>query len=268
MDIVNRIVELYEDTTVKIRPDVIRALNDSLEEERDPYAYRQLEQIIENVKIAEKKRKPVCEDTGTPTFFIKRNKDLSELKIRDSIFKATEIATEKVILRPSAYDPITGENVGNFPEIHFEEWNEDYTKINLLLKGGGSENGGRILTPKYRNLDGVREEVLKAVFEMQGQSCPPGIVGICIGGSQDYNLKRAKEMLLRDLYDKNENNILAEFEEKLKDDINSLEIGPMGVGGKTTILGVKACSVPRHAASYFVGLSYLCWAGRTGEILI
>ncbi len=263
MDVINRIVELYEDTTIKIRPDVIRALNDSLSEETDPHAYGQLERILENIKTAEKKQKPVCGDTGTPTFFVKRNVGLSELYI-----KATEIATERTILRPSTYDPLTGENIGNFPEIHFEEWPENYTKISLLLKGGGSENAGRILTPEYRNLDGARKEILKAVFEMQGRSCPPGIVGICIGSSQDYGLKRAKEMLLRDVYDENENNILAEFEENLKDDINSLGIGPMGVGGKTTVLGVKACSEPRHAASYFVSLSCLCWAGRKGEIRI
>lgn len=265
MTLTEQLHDLYKETVMNVRPDVFSALEKASSEENNPRAQNIFKMIVENMKLAQSKNLFVCQDTGTPMFFVYRCSTMPELEIRNAIIEATNLATKEKILRPNSYDIITEENIGNCPEIYSEEWPLNYTEIKLLLKGGGSENVGRVLTPKYRNLDGVREEVLKVIFEIQGQACPPGIVGICIGGSKAYSMRRANEMLFRYIDDRNENSILAKLEEELKNDINKLGIGPMGVGGDTTVLGVKICSEPRHAATYNVALSYNCYAVRTGK---
>ena len=185
--------------------------------------------------------------------------------------------TENAYLRPNAVDTITGKNSGTciglgIPIIHMEEWDKDHIEVQLLLKGGGSENvGTQYKLPDAslkagRNLDGVRRCVIDAVHKAQGKGCSPGIVSVCVGGDRGTGFAATKKGLLRKLDDNNPDPKLAELEETLYSELNQLGIGPMGFGGKTTILGVKACNLHRHPACFFVSVSYSCWACRRATL--
>jgi fumarate hydratase class I len=261
---IQEIVELYRKTATELPEDIVLALKDALRQERG-IAKNVLENIINNTKKARLERRPICQDTGTPIFYIKHSK--TRKKMIDIINKATKIATKKIPLRPNAVDPITGKVFGNRPIIHFDESGES-KKVDLMLKGGGSENISCIYQlPSIdlnaeRNLDGVRKCVLDAVFRAQGKGCPPYIIGVAIGGQIEEVAYLAKKQLLRKLDDCNKIKELDEFESTVLNDINKLGIGPLGLGGRTTALGVKIISTWRHPASFFVGISFGCWCLR------
>jgi fumarate hydratase class I len=142
-----------------------------------------------------------------------------------------------------------------------------------MLKGAGSENAGQMYKlplaeiNAQRDLEGVRRCVLDAVQKAQGRGCPPYIIGVGIGATKDQVTRLAKEQLIRKLTDVNKAGELAELEQQLLGDINSLGIGPMGLGGKATALGVKIGVNHRHPASYFVDVSVGCWAMRRGRLI-
>ena len=175
-------------------------------------------------------------------------------------------ATRCAYLRPNAVDPLTGRNSGNdlgvgFPSFYFQEWEEDLLRVDLLLKGGGSEN----VSTQYklphsglkagRDLEGVRRVVLDAVYQAQGKGCAPGILGIAVGSDRSSGYVHAKEHLFRPLGDVNPAEDLAALEKRLLDECNQLGIGPVGFGGRTTVLGVKMGAYHRGPASYFVSIA-------------
>jgi len=198
--------------------------------------------------------------------------------MKNTIIEATRLATEKVPLRPNAVDSITDKNSGDntgigFPVIYMEETRESSLTIDLMLKGAGCENVGEIyklpnagLTAQ-RNLDGVRKCVIDTVQRAQGKGCPPYILGVGIGATKDQVTRLAKEQLLRRLADVNKIDELAALEKRVLDEINELGIGPMGLGGRTTALGVKIGVNHRHPASFFVDVSVSCWATRRGRLI-
>jgi fumarate hydratase class I len=161
-----------------------------------------------------------------------------------------------------------------FPTFHFEEWEEDYLKVDLLLKGGGSENVGAQYKLPYaplhagRDLDGVRKVVLDAVNQAQGKGCAPGVLGVAIGADRGSGYVHAKEQLFRPLGDTNPDATLADFEERLLRECNDLGIGPMGFGGQTTVFGVKVGAYHRLPACYFVSIAYNCWACRRARMTV
>ena len=187
------------------------------------------------------------------------------------------VATERSYLRPNAVDSLTGKNSGNntgedFPTMHFHEWDRDSIHVDLLLKGGGCEN----VSTQYklpdarlkagRDLEGVRRVVLDAVHQAQGKGCAPGVLGVAIGGDRGSSYLKSKQQLLRKLEDENSDEELAALEERLHEEANQLGIGPMGFGGKTTVLGVKVGAQHRLPASYFVSIAYMCWANRRSSM--
>jgi len=195
------------------------------------------------------------------------------------IHEATTEAVDKSYLRPNAVDSITGKNSGNNigegqPFIHFEEWDNDYIEFKLMLKGGGCEN----VSTQYklpdvglgagRDMDGVYKVIVDAVNQAQGLGCAPGILGIGIGGDRTSSHLTAKSQLFRKLPDSNPDATLGAMESKLLADLNELGVGPMGFGGKTTILGVKIGSLHRLPASFFVSISYMCWAYRRHSMIL
>ncbi len=232
-----------------------------------------METILENVAVARKNSTPICQDTGTPIFYVSHPRNWSTRTLESQIREATQQATEKSYLRPNAVDPVTGKNTGTnlgdgVPMVHFDEWDEDHLQARLMLKGGGCEN----VSTQYslpnadlgagRDLEGVRRVVLDSVYRAQGKGCSPGVLGVSAGGDRGVSYLKAKEQLFRPLSDGAESEELAELEERLVEDANSLEIGPMGFGGETTVLGVKATAPHRHPASFFVTVAYMCWADR------
>ena len=278
-DLTQQFLELVRRASTDLRPDVEGALRASREREAEGSAAQgALDTILKNIELARSKSTPICQDTGTPIFYIFYPEGWSTLKLRKQIEAAVVQATEKAYLRPNAVDSLTGRNSGDnlgedFPSFHFQEWEEPYLKVDLMLKGGGCENvGAQYKMPDARlgagrNLEGVRRAVLDAVQEAQGRGCAPGIIGVAVGGDRGTGYVKSKEQFFRDLDDHNVDSELADLEEGLYDEANSLGIGPMGFGGETTVLGVKIGALHRLPASYFVTASYMCWADRRRTLI-
>lgn len=278
-NLTEQFLELVRRTSTDLRPDVERALRYAHDQEAEGSAARgALDTIIRNVELARVKSTPICQDTGTPIFYVYYPEGWSTRKLRKQIEAAVVQATEQAYLRPNAVDSITGKNSGNnlgeeFPSVHFHEWDEPYLKVDLMLKGGGCENVGvqhKLPDSRLgagRNLEGVRRAVLDAVHQAQGKGCAPGVIGVAVGGDRGAGYIRSKEQFFCDLDDKNDSPELAELEERLTDEANSLGIGPMGFGGETTVLGVKVGALHRLPASFFVTASYMCWADRRRTLI-
>ena len=272
-------IELLRRAATTLPNDVKTALEQAYESEDSEAAKMNLKVILDNVKVAEEQSLPMCQDTGAPVFWVHYPRSYSPLTLRNEMNEAVREASEIPYLRPNAVDPITGKNSGDnigegVPVYHFEEWDEDHLKVELMLKGGGSEN----VSPQYklpdsslgagRNLEGVRKCVIDAVFKAQGLGCAPGVIGIAIGGNRDTAYAAAKRALMRHFNDPNPNPELNELETRLLKELNELGIGPMGFGGKTTVLAVKAASLHRLPACFFVSIAYNCWALRRQTMIV
>jgi fumarate hydratase class I len=277
-DLTEHFIELIRRASIDLPADVEAALRAAqVREEAGSAAAGALEAILENVSLARANSTPVCQDTGALIFRISHSQGMNTRQLRTQIEAAVAEATRRAYLRPNAVDPLTGRNSGNnlgvgFPTFHFQEWGKDSLRVDLLLKGGGSEN----VTAQYklphaalkagRDLEGVRKVVLDAVYRAQGKGCAPGILGVAIGSDRSSGYFHAKEQLFRPLGDVNPVDDLAALEKRLLDECNELGIGPMGFGGKTTVLGVKMGAYHRHPACYFVSIAYMCWACRRARL--
>jgi len=273
------IVELYRKVATSLPPDIMEAMEAGLARETaDSIAYSTLAVQVENMKLARETVRPVCQDTGVPTFWVKVPVGLGHGEMRNTILEATRLATEEIPLRPNAVDVITEKNSGDntgagFPVIYMEETKESTLTIDLMLKGAGCENAGQLYKlpaeeiGAQRDFDGVKKCVIDTVRKVQGKGCPPYILGVGIGATKDQVTKLAKEQLMRRLNEFNKVAELAALEKVILDDLNTLGIGPMGLGGQTTALGVKIGVNHRHPASYFVDVSVSCWATRRGRLI-
>jgi fumarate hydratase class I len=273
-DITEQLVELIKSTSTDLSPDIEQALTAACNQEEPNSAARgALQTILDNVHMSRAKARPICQDTGTPIFYIWHPAGWSQRQLRDQVSAALRIATERAYLRPNAVAALSGKNTGDntgidFPAVHFDEWEHAYLRVGLLLKGGGSENCGctySIPSPEFeasRDIQGVRKAVLEAACKAQGFGCAPGILGVGIGGDRATGMIKAKEQLFRPLGDTNPNPELDQLEKQLHHEINQLGIGPMGFGGKTTVLAVKIAELHRLPASFFVAIAYMCWADR------
>jgi fumarate hydratase class I len=278
MTLVEEITALYHRMATAMSDDVHHSLQTALAAEgAGTPGHAALTTILENIRLAKTESKPICQDTGYPVFFVDVPEGISIPRVRAAILEATKIATAKIPLRPNAVDPISGKNSGDntgilWPLIYFDGWDKDYVRIQGMLKGGGSENCGTVYKlpdsrlKAARDLDGVRKAVLDAVHAAQGRACPPYVIGVAIGGSKDSTSQLSKKQLLRQLDDTNPIPQLAALENRLLEETNSLGIGPIGVGGKTCVMEVKIAAAYRHAASFFVDVSFCCWADRKGSI--
>ena len=304
--LIMRLADFIRLTSSSLPDDAERALRRvRLREPKSSPARTILDTILANVAIARRNGTPVCQDTGTLTFFV--DESLRRKVTPEILEKAVELATEKGWLRRNTIDPISGKSIDSnvcpgAPVLHningsnglnglkgsnglngLKGFNGSNVlngsnglnglkapkgRIALLLKGGGSENMSmQFSLPDSslgagRDLEGVRKAVLAAVQHAQGFGCAPGILGVCIGGDRASGFEEAKYQLLRNLEDVNADPRLARLERRILKDANSLGIGPMGLGGKTTLLAVKIGSRPRVPASFFVTVAYLCWAAR------
>lgn len=274
-DLTEEILELVRLTATKLPPDVVKVLKKSRDREEDgSAAQKALDTMLTNISMAEEKSTPICQDTGTPVFYVSIPEGWSTRKLTEQIQDAVIMATEKSYLRPNSVNTLTGKNTGNntgddhYPSIHYQEVDGSTVVIDLLLKGGGCENVSTqyklpdASTGAGRDLDGVRRVTLDAVAKAQGKGCAPGTLGIAIGGDRATSYTASKEALFRKLDDTNPDPDLAELEEKITEQANQLDIGPMGFRGKTTVLGTKIKNLHRLPASYFVSISYMCWAYR------
>jgi len=280
-DLTNEILELIRRTSADLPPDVEKQLRLVVEKEASgSAAHGAFETILKNVELSRKNSSPICQDTGTPIFYVKTPQGWSIIKLKGQIRSALAEATRKAYMRPNAVDAVYDKNSGNnlggddFPYIHFDEVEGDELTIELMLKGGGCENvGAQYSLPDNRlgagrDLAGVRKAVLDAVQKAQGQGCAPGILGVAIGGDRGSGYVKSKEVLLDKIGTRNPDPKLAELEERLTGEANQLGIGPMGFGGQTTVIDTKITGLSRLPASYFVTISYMCWAYRRRKLTV
>lgn len=266
-----KIQKLIENASCSLPSDIENSLKSALKKEKSALGKKILKEILGNAKIARNEKVPICQDTGSPVFFVIYNpKKHSENFLGKEIFKAVNAATKKGILRPNSVAVISEKNIGNSPEIYFSQGKK--LKIELLLKGGGSENCTKIYSlpdtslNATRNFEGVKKCAVDAVKKVQGNGCPPYVLGIAIGGSASSAMLSAKKQLLRKINDKNRDKKLSALEKEILHEINGLGIGPMGLGGEKTALAAKISTLDRHPATYFVAVSFGCWCNRRASL--
>jgi fumarate hydratase class I len=271
------VLQLIIRASTDLPPDVRAAMKSSLDAEpAGTRAGQALTIIAENIDLAADCEGAICQDTGMPTFEVKVPLGANQIWMRAQIREAVAEATRRGKLRPNSVDSITGVNSGDnlgpgTPIIHFDQWERREVEIKLILKGGGCENTNAqyalpVELPHLgradRSLDGVKKCILHAVWNAQGKGCSPGAVGVCIGGDRTSGYQHAKEQLFRTLDDVNANPRLAELEASIMASVNNLAIGPMGFGGRATLIGCKIGALNRLPASFFVSVAYDCWAFR------
>ena len=275
MTVVKQLTELIRRTTSSLPGDVVSALKKSYRKESPSSSARVvLSTILENCALAERESTPLCQDTGTLTFYV--DESLRRKVTQKALYKAVAAATELGYLRRNSIDSVTGRsNDDNCAPGSVVIYYKKTKGVTLVMKGGGSENMSRQYSlPDQtlgagRDLQGVRKCLLDAVQRIQGFGCAPGILGVCVGGDRATGFEVAKEQLLRPLDEpKRGDAALRKLEAQLLKEANSLGIGPMGLGGKTTLLGVKIAARTRVPASFFVTVAYMCWACRRRSMTV
>jgi fumarate hydratase, class I len=274
------LVDVIAAATARLPDDVTAAIRAGRAQEAEgSLAAMTLDAITKNAELACSQGAPMCQDTGVPLFWIHHPAGISTGMLAGACAEAVRRATAQKLLRENAVDTLSGRNTGSgqapgIPSVHCEEWDRAEVKIELLLKGGGCENtSAQYSLPDRglgadRNLEGARRVVLDAVHQAQGRGCGPGILGVCLGGDRSSGYLEAKYQLMRHLDDTNPVPELDDLERRLTSEANQLGIGPMGFGGKTTVLGVKVGTLGRVPASYFVSIAYLCWAARRTTVIV
>ncbi len=268
------LLELVRRTSAELPDDVVNTIVSAAAQEQEGSNAQYAMNIIQsNIDMAKLKSAPLCQDTGSILFFVRAPRGFDQLAFEKAAREAVAVATAKGSLRQNSVDSLTGKNTGNnlgpgSPAIHFHQHRGTRVDVRLILKGGGCENvGAQYSLPDVRlnanrDLDGVRKVILDAVIQAQGKGCGPGILGVCVGGDRATGYVHSKEQLLRTMDDVNPEPALAALEKDIVVSANKLGIGPMGFGGATTLLGCKIGALNRLPASYFVSISYMCWAYR------
>src|SRR5688500_13913152 len=267
------ILELIRRTSTQLPDDVVTAVTGARkEEEKGSNADVALDVIGCNIVLARDSSLPLCQDTGTILFYVHTPAGYDQIEFEEIATDAVRAATKKGYLRQNSVDSVTGKNTGDntgpgSPVFHFHQWREPHVEVKLMLKGGGCENMNAQYSLPHpdlggRDLKGVENAILDAVLQAQGQGCGPGILGVCIGGDRGTGYGHAKEQLLRLMDEGSDDPELAALEERIVEKANQSGIGPMGFGGKTTLLACKIGTQNRLPASFFVSVGYMCWAYR------
>jgi len=265
----NVAVKLLQLAVTKLPQDVKEVLHKAYEEETNEIGKAQLKAILDNADLAEKICSPMCQDTGVIIFHVKAGSKVDELdKVVTALRNAAVRATKEIPLRPNAVDPFTQTNTGNntgrfIPYIHWEIVPGNTLEITVMPKGGGSENVSALamLSPG-QGINGLKKFVVDTVIKAGAKPCPPTVLGIAVGGGAEIAMNLAKAALLKPLNQPNPDPELAKLEQELLEAANSTGIGPMGLGGKTTVLAVNIDYAHRHPASYPVAVVVQCWAAR------
>lgn len=264
--------EGIEQAETELPKDVIKALEKATVKEKG-LAKIQLKTILKNIKIASKEGIPMCQDTGIMTFYIEAGTEFKYLaSLKKIINSAVKKTTKEIPVRPNTVNPFTGKNETNNTGMHIPYINWNMVKgsectIHILPKGGGSENMSALwmLNPG-EGLAKAERLIIEHIIKAGGKPCPPTIVGIGIGGGADICMQLAKKALLRKIGERHKEKEVAKMERKLIGLINKTGVGPMGMGGVTTVLDVHIEYAHRHPASFPVGLVLQCWAHRKKTI--
>lgn len=263
--------ELCLEANFVLQRDVLEALKKAASGEKNPRAKGILKSIIENAKIAKSKRLAICQDTGMVTVFVEVGREVAIVggDFKNAINEGVREAYKKGCLRKSVVeDPLVRNNTNtNTPcIIHTDFVEGDRVKITVSPKGFGSENKSQIRMFKPTDsIEDIKEFVLGAVKQAGPDACPPLVLGIGIGGTFDESAYLAKKALIRPIDTRNPKRHIAKLEKELLKEINALGIGPMGLGGNTTALGVNILEFPTHIAGLPVAVNVSCHATRSAE---
>lgn len=267
--------DLIKLAVTELPGDVEQALKNALKNEKTEIGKMNLRIILENLEIARTKSLPICQDTGILNFFVKIGKcSIGYDEICEIIKNSVKRSTENIPIRPSVVDPLSRKNTNNnigekIPYLYVDFDSEPYSEITVFPKGAGSENMCRLfmLTP-HEGLMGIKKSVLETVIESGGKPCPPIKIGIGIGGSSDLAMKLSKDALLRPLGKNHPDERISSLENELLRMINDTELGPMGLGGIMTALGVNIEYASCHTASLPLGIGIQCWADRRATMRV
>ncbi len=249
---------------ITLPSDVLNRIVAASENETSPVARRELMHILENIRLAEERQAPICQDTGIPVVYLTLPPDIPYTPdITEAVRRGVREATKSIPLRPNLVDPISRHNTGtntsaDMPAVHVSAG--DRLQVTVLPKGAGSENVSRLKMFTPTEKDRIPEFIVETALLAGGRPCPPIILGVGIGGTFDGAASLAKEALLEPL------DQMTPEEEDICRNVNDLGIGPMGLGGKTTCLGVKIKSAGCHTASLPVAVNIQCWAARRATV--
>jgi fumarate hydratase subunit alpha len=261
--------------SILIPRDVEDALTRAARNEDTEVARSQFKAILEDIAVARDEKRPICQDTGIVSFYVTAGYDFPHTsgivrQLGNSLVKATS----EIPLRPNTTHPLTGANPGdntgpNMPMVDVMFTEGDSMTIDVLPKGGGSENQSFLwmLTPA-EGIKGFRKRLVDHIQKASGKPCPPLILGIGLGSPADLALRLAKRALARPLGRHHPDKAVADLEAAILDDLNDLGVGPMGLGGRTTVLDVHVDYTYRHPASFPVALAVQCWADRRARVVV
>lgn len=261
------VVEMLRKAVTRLPRDVREALERAYETETDEVPKTQLKTILTNIGLAEEGITPMCQDTGIQIFFVRMGK-VATGDLTGAIGRGVARATMEVPLRPNTVHPITRKNhLDNngvrMPYINLEPSDDPCLELTVMPKGAGSENMSAVamLTPS-QGIKGIKQFALDTLVRAGSKPCPPIIIGMGIGGSADISIHIAKEALLRPMGQRHQDPDIASLEQELFAALNTIGIGPMGLGGRTTLLGLNIEYAHCHTASLPVAINIQCWAGR------
>jgi len=252
------------EAVITLPPDVKRAIDKATAGESRAVARGEYGNIAKNILAAERLGVPLCQDTGVPVVYLTLPPSVPYSQaLFEAIAEGIRRATREIPLRPNVVDPLTrhnsGDNTGTgMPAIHMRPG--DRFTVTVLPKGAGAENVSRVVMLLPSQTEKIVEVVVETMLIAGGRPCPPVVLGVGIGGTFDGVTALAKEALLQPI------DRMTEFEQQLCDAVNTLGIGPMGLGGNTTALAVKVKTAACHTASLPVAVNVQCWANRHATV--
>ena len=267
-EITKNIKEMCIEANYILSDDVKNKIINSAAVENSEIGKKILSQLEENMEIAEREQIPICQDTGMAVVFLRIGQDvhIEGQNLEDAVNEGIRQGYTEGYLRKSVVkDPLIRENTkDNTPAIiHYEIIPGDKVEITVAPKGFGSENMSRVCMLKPADgIEGVKNAVIETVKLAGPNACPPVVVGVGIGGTFEKCAMLAKKALTRDINSESSIEYVAELEKELLDEINNLNIGPGGLGGKITALGVNIETYPTHIAGLPVAINMCCHVNR------
>lgn len=272
LKLTERIKEECGRIAVQYNCDILSALKEGYQNEEDDKSKIALEMLLDNAEIAQKEDVPICQDTGMMTVYLEVGQDVHFVdgNAYDAIQKGVSEGYTEHYLRASVVDDpaFNRKNTkDNTPAVIYTSIVPgDKVKVSLMAKGFGSENMSQIKMLKpAEGIEGIKQFVLNTIQNAGPNACPPMIVGVGIGGTFDYAAVLSKKALLRPISDSNKDNRYKELEDELLREANLLQIGPMGLGGKTSVLKVQVEYFTTHIAGMPVAVNICCHACRHTE---
>ena len=276
-EIVKNVRDIIVYSASNLPEDALNAMKEAYENEKSPVSKEVLKQLLENADIASSEARPLCQDTGLAVFFVKIGADVKVVGglLKDAINEGTEKGYVEGYLRASTCEPFSRANlkdtVGyNLPAIiHLDIVEGDKIEIEYAAKGGGSENVSRArVFPPAAGKQGVIDFVRECISDAGPNPCPPLTVGVGIGGTFEKAVISSKHALFRNIGSVNDDPEMADLEKVIKDELNKLGIGTMGMGGTETVLAVHIEANPCHIASLPVSVNVQCHSSRHTHITI